>query len=303
MTTYIETYIFGFGGVAAKRTFTGADNTAGLATTYGNINSSKTNRDNRRSDRNAKEIAGGVTVDGTTKYYTSQTQLDADSGFAGIKLLTNEALHIIGRDYETNTTEVARQAARVTERGTYNAATFTYAGDVGTEKDRVDARNYETNVTEVARQAARVVERGTYNAATFTYAGDVGTEKDREDARNYETNVTEVARQAARVTERGTYNAATFTYAGDVGTEKDRADARNYETNVTEVARQAARVAESGTYNSVTGIYDSTTASKEKDRQDYRNRETADDELTPWDPDNASNANYRTYINFPGNTA
>lgn len=217
MTTYIETYIFGFGGVAAKRTFTGADNTAGLATTYGNINSSKTNRDNRRSDRNAKEIAGGVTVDGTTKYYTSQTQLDADSGFAGIKLLTNEALHIIGRDYETNTTEVARQAARVTERGTYNAATFTYAGDVGTEKDREDARNYETNVTEVARQAARV--------------------------------------------------------------------------------------AESGTYNSVTGIYDSTTASKEKDRQDYRNRETADDELTPWDPDNASNANYRTYINFPGNTA
>ena len=260
MTTYIETYIFGFGGVAAKRDFSGTDHSAGAATTYGNINSSKTNRENRRSDRQAKEILGGVTNDGNTKYYTSQTLLDQDTTFGGIKFLTNEALHISGRDFETNTTEVARQAARVVERGTYNAATFTYANDVGTEKDRIDARNFETNTTEVARQTARVAERGTYNAATFTYANDVGTEK-------------------------------------------DRIDARNFETNTTEVARQAARVAESGTYNAATGLYDSTTASKEKDRQDYRNRENADEELTPWDPDNATNNNYRNYINFPGNVA
>ena len=259
-TTYIETYIFGFGGVTSKRNFSGANNSAGVATTYGNINSAKTDRDNRRQDRVRKEIDGGETVDGTTKYYTTQSALDADTSFTGTQLLTNEALHVSERDFETNTTEVARQAARVAERGTYDANTGLYAGDIGTEKDRVDARTLESGTTEVARQAARVAERGTYNAGTGLYAGDTGTEK-------------------------------------------NRVDARTLESGTTEVARQAARVAESGTYNATTGLYDSTSPSKEKDRQDYRDRETADDELTPWDPDNATNANYRTYINFPGNVA
>ena len=216
-TTYIETYIFGFGGVANKRNFSGTDNSAGVATTYGNINSAKTDRDNRRQDRVRKEIDGGETVDGSTKYYTTQSALDADSSFSGTKFLTNESLHVSGRDLETNTTEVARQAARVAERGTYNAGTGLYAGDTGAEKDREDARTLESGTTEVARQAARVAESGTFDANT--------------------------------------------------------------------------------------GLYDSTSPCKEKDRQDYRDREAADEELTPWDPDNATNANYRTYINFPGNVA
>ena len=259
-TTYIETYIFGFGGVTNKRNFTGTDNSAGVATTYGNINSAKIDRDNRRQDRVRKEIDGGETVDGNTKYYITQTALDADSSFGGTKLLTNEALHIVGRNLETNTTEVARQASRVVERGTYDANTGLFAGDVGTEKDRENARTLESSTTEIARQAARVAERGTYNSANGTYAGDVGTEKDREDA-------------------------------------------RTLESGTTEVTRQAARVAESGTYNSISGTYDSTSACKEKDRQDYRDREAADQELTPWNPDDATNANYRSYINFPGNVA
>lgn len=216
-TTYIETYIFGFGGVTNKRNFSGENNSAGVTTTYGNINSAKTDRDNRRQDRVRKEIDGGETVDGSTKYYTTQSALDADTSFTGTKLLTNESFHFSGRDLETNTTEVARQTARVAERGTYNASNDTYAGDTGTEKEREDARTLESGTTEVARQAARVAESGTYDATTDTY--------------------------------------------------------------------------------------DSTSPCKEKDRQDYRNRENLDDELTPWDPDNATNANYRTYINFPGNIA
>jgi hypothetical protein len=345
-TTYIETYIFGFGGVTNKRNFSGENNSAGVATTYGNINSAKTDRDNRRQDRVRKEIDGGETVDASTKYYTTQSALDADTSFTGTKLLTNESLHVSGRDLETNTTEVARQTARVAERGTYNASNDTYAGDTGTEKEREDARTLESGTTEVARQAARVAERGTYDASTDTYAGDTGTEKEREDARTLESGTTEVARQAARVAERGTYDASTDTYAGDtgtekeredartlesgttevarqtarvaergtydantdtyagdIGTEKEREDARTLESGTTEVARQAARVAESGTYDATTDTYDSTSPCKEKDRQDYRNRENIDDELTPWDPDNATNANYRTYINFPGNIA
>ena len=65
-TTYIETYIFGFGGVTNKRNFSGENNSAGVATTYGNINSAKTDRDNRRQDRVRKEIDGGETVDAST---------------------------------------------------------------------------------------------------------------------------------------------------------------------------------------------------------------------------------------------
>ena len=259
MTTYIETYIFGIAGVTEKRNFTSVNNAAGLLTTYGNINESKSKRDERRAERVNKEIDGGLNTVGTIKYYTTQTLLDADNIFSGTKLLTKEkVVHITGREFETNTTEVARQAARVAERGTYNSGNDTYVLDTGTEKDRVDARNIETNTTEVARQAARVAERGTYNPDNDTYEVDTGTEK-------------------------------------------DRVDARNIETNTTEVARQAARVAESGTYNPANDTYDSATLCKEKTRQDYRDRETADGELTPWDPDNAANANYRTYINFPGN--
>ena len=260
-TTYIETYIFGFGGVTNKRNFSGENNSAGVATTYGNINSAKTDRDNRRQDRVRKEIDGGETVDGSTKYYTTQSALDADTSFTGTKLLTNESLHVSRRDLETNTTEVARQAARVAERGTYDANTDTYAGDTGTEKEREDARTLESGTTEVARQAARVAERGTYDASTDTYDSTTPSK------------------------------------------EKDREDARTLESGTTEVARQAARVAESGTYDASTDTYDSTSPCKEKDRQDYRDRENADEELTPWDPDNATNANYRTYINFPGNVA
>ena len=216
MTTYIETYIFGIAGVTEKRNFTSVNNAAGLLTTYGNINESKSKRDERRAERVNKEIDGGLNTVGTIKYYTTQTLLDADNIFSGTKLLTKEkVVHITGREFETNTTEVARQAARVAERGTYNPDNDTYEVDTGTEKDRVDARNIETNTTEVARQAARVAESGTYNPANDTY--------------------------------------------------------------------------------------DSATLCKEKTRQDYRDRETADGELTPWDPDNAANANYRTYINFPGN--
>ena len=300
-TTYIETYIFGFGGVTNKRDFSGANNSAGVATSYGNINSSKTNRDNRRQDRIRKEIDGGETVDGNIKYYTTQTALDADSIFTGTKLLTNESLHVSGRDLETNTTEVARQDSRIVERGSYNSVTDTYAGDTGTEKERGVARTLESGTTEVARQADRVAERGTYDTSTDTYAGDTGTEKERENARILESGTTEVARQSDRVTERGTYDASTDTYAGDTGTEKERENARILETNVTEVNRQTARVAESGTYNAITDTYDSTSSSKEKDRQDYRDREAGDEELTPWDPDNATNANYKSYINFPGN--
>tara|TARA_Y100000389_G_scaffold104576_1_gene101467 strand:- start:13259 stop:13915 length:657 start_codon:yes stop_codon:yes gene_type:complete len=216
MTTYIEAYIFGIAGVTEKRDFSAANNAAGSATSYGNINESKSKRDERRAERVNKEIIGGENTAGTIKYYTTQTLLDADNAFSGTKLLTKErAVHITGRDFETNTTEVARQAARVAERGTYNSGTDTYAVDTGTEKNRVDARTLESGTTEVARQAARVAESGTYNASNNTY--------------------------------------------------------------------------------------DSTTNCKEKTRQDYRDRETADEELTPWDPDNAANANYRTYINFPGN--
>ena len=303
-TTYIETYIFGFGGVTSKRNFSGANNSAGVATTYGNINSAKTDRDNRRQDRVRKEIDGGETVDGNTKYYTTQSALDADSSFSGTKLLTNESLHVSRRDLETNTTEVDRQAARVAERGTYNSSTGLYAGDTGTEKEREDARTLESGTTEVDRQAARVAERGTYDANTGLYdSTSPCKEKDREDARTLESGTTEVDRQAARVAERGTYNAGTGLYAGDTGAEKDREDARTLESDTTEVAKQAARVAESGTYDANTGLYDSTSPCKEKDRQDYRDREAADEELTPWDPDNATNANYRTYINFPGNVA
>ena len=259
MTTYIEAYIFGIAGVTEKRDFSAANNAAGSATSYGNINESKSKRDERRAERVNKEIIGGENTAGTIKYYTTQTLLDADNAFSGTKLLTKErAVHITGRDFETNTTEVARQAARVAERGTYNSGTDTYAVDTGTEKNRVDARTLESGTTEVARQAARVAERGTYNAGNDTYAVDIGTEK-------------------------------------------DRVDARTLESGTTEVARQAARVAESGTYNASNNTYDSTTNCKEKTRQDYRDRETADEELTPWDPDNAANANYRTYINFPGN--
>lgn len=173
MTTYIETYIFGIAGVTEKRNFTSVNNAAGLLTTYGNINESKSKRDERRAERVNKEIDGGLNTVGTIKYYTTQTLLDADNIFSGTKLLTKEkVVHITGREFETNTTEVARQAARVAESGTYNPANDTY---------------------------------------------------------------------------------------------------------------------------------DSATLCKEKTRQDYRDRETADGELTPWDPDNAANANYRTYINFPGN--
>ena len=260
-TTYIETYIFGFGGVTSKRNFSGANNSAGVATTYGNINSAKTDRDNRRQDRVRKEIDGGETVDGNTKYYTTQSALDADSSFSGTKLLTNESLHVSRRDLETNTTEVDRQAARVAERGTYNSSTGLYAGDTGTEKEREDARTLESGTTEVDRQAARVAERGTYDANTGLYDSTSPCK------------------------------------------EKDREDARTLESGTTEVDRQAARVAERGTYDANTGLYDSTSPCKEKDRQDYRDREAADEELTPWDPDNATNANYRTYINFPGNVA
>jgi len=342
--TYIETYIMGLEGVESKRNFTGENYSAGVSTTYGNIETSKTNRDNNRTDRTAAEIDGGETTDGTIKYYTSQTELDADTDFTGTKLLTKESLHISGRNLETNTTEVARQAARVSERGTYDPGTDTYAGDTGTEKEREDARILESGTTEVARQAARIAERGSYDPGTDTYAGDTGTEKEREDARILESGTTEVARQAARVAERGTYDPGTDTYAGDTGTEKEREDARTLESGTTEVARQAARVAERGTYDPGTdtylgdtgteknrqdarvaerGTYDPGTdtylgdtgtekkredariaeAIKETQRELYRNREDNDENIVPWDPDNATNNYFRNYINFPENSA